>query len=118
MTPAKEIRALAQQLLELAERLELNGKAPGMPAWNQEAIQDHLDGTGGIVNKAMAKRITVALRAFTIQRAKVLGIDPHQAWAQDVRPLWRAWCRSPAAKFGPESFATNPKQAIPPPIPL
>lgn len=95
-----------------------DSESPKPPAWNSEAIQDHMDGTGGVVNKALAIRITTALRAFTTARAKKLGITPLEAWRTDVRPLWQTWCRGPNAKFGPESFASNPKQAIPPPVPL
>jgi len=80
-------------------------------SWNQEAIGDHEDATGGAVSDTYAARTTKALKRLVEKVAKKQAIDFAEAWER-VRPYWQAYCRSPAAKFGPESFAANPRQVL------
>lgn len=91
-----------------------SGGTPGAierVAWNQEAIQDHGDGTGGVVSGAYAARITQALKPLAVRIARERQIEFLAAWDL-LRPWWQRYCNSPAAKFGPESFARNPRQVI------
>lgn len=91
------------------------------PSWNQEAIKDYQDSTGGVVSNAMAARITKALKPLV---EKVVsnrerengGPTPENTFQNSwmsVRIFWKAFCESEAVKYGPESFTNNPRQVMP-----
>lgn len=79
--------------------------------WNQEAIQDHVDATSGSMTPALAARISNSLRGLIETTMKKNGESFDVTW-QRVRPWWRKWCASKSAKYGPESFAANPRQVM------
>lgn len=63
------------------------------------------------MNKALAARITNALKRLVESVTKKQDLEFDEAWLR-VRPYWQRFCRSPAVKFGPESFASNPRQVL------
>jgi hypothetical protein len=82
-------------------------KAPP-PSWMNQACGDWMGGTGGVPPGA---RIVKALKPLVARIATDKGIETPEAWDM-IRPYWRKFCASRAARFGPESFAANPKQVI------
>lgn len=67
-----------------------------------------MGGTGGV---PPAGRIVKALRPLIDQVAESKGLTIADTWSR-IRPYWQKFCSSRGAKFGPESFAQNPKQVI------
>lgn len=77
-------------------------------SWSTEACEDWSEFSGGV---APGGKIGAALKPLVAKVARERNLDERTAWER-IRPHWRAFCQSPARKFGPHSFAENPRQVF------